>query len=694
MADLRALLQLALSDSKADFRPGQAEAIQAVISPPYRAIVVQATGWGKSMVYFIATKVLRDAGRGPTLVVSPLLSLMRNQREAAERLGLNAEQWTSENEKEHKTISERLNRNTIDLILVAPEQLANAEFSEVMSSTTLAKAGLVVIDEAHCISDWGHDFRPDYQRIGRFLANMPPTTSVLATTATANDRVVEDVQDQLGKDIPIQRGSLARPGLKVQVIGSLSYGQRLAWLSDHLNELPGSGIIYCLTIRDANRVTDWLQKEGHNVKAYHRMVAPKSDGGATRRELETKLQSNEVKALVATVALGMGFDKPDLGFVVHFQSPGNLVAYYQQIGRAGRAIPEALAILMLGKEDDEIIGWFIKKARPDEMDIEAVLSSLEQGPLRESAVLARVNLSQTSFREVVRCLLAMDAGPIVKNEHQYQLTPNKYQPDTARLAKLKDRRELERGRLLEFARANVCHLDLVRKELDDPASGPCGECANCLGRPLVSLDIESATLQRALQFMNRSDHPIAPRLKWQSGAFPIYGWTGNIHADLQCAEGVCLSFYGEPELGKLAAEGKPSGKFADVLVTRAVEVLKERNLGEFNGIVAVPSASASHLVVDFANRLAVELGVPAKEIVTRVRTADPQKAQRGAYWKAKNLDGLFEVQQSIDGRILLVDDMVDSRWTFTVIGALLRKNGASEVVPLALANSSGHDDDE
>ena len=381
MVDIRSILRQSLDNPGAEFRLGQEEAIKAILEHPHRALVVQATGWGKSIVYFIATRVLRDQKRGPTIVISPLLSLMRNQIEAARRLNLRAERYTSDNSDQWSSIEAQLRENKIDLLLISPERLANDEFRSLVSSSSIAKAGLIVIDEAHCISDWGHDFRPDYQRIGNFIRLLPLSTAVIATTATANERVVQDIQAQIGSGIKILRGTLARKSLSLQVIAGQNAGSRLAWLSDHLNDLPGSGIIYTLTKRDAERVAQWLTSEGHSVAAYHSQIL-------NREDVENSLLKNEIKAVIATVALGMGFDKPDLGFVVHYQSPGNLVAYYQQIGRAGRGISQAIAVLFMGAEDERIHEFFINSRSSDEQ-IRSVLNALEQS--EHGMSISRIN---------------------------------------------------------------------------------------------------------------------------------------------------------------------------------------------------------------------------------------------------------------------------------------------------------------
>ncbi|MDD4017880.1 MAG: RecQ family ATP-dependent DNA helicase, partial [Kiritimatiellae bacterium] len=374
-----AYLRTALGRPDADFRLGQWESIQAVLTR-HRLLVVERTGWGKSMVYFLATRLLRDSGSGVTLLISPLLALMRNQLEAAKRIGLRAAKIDSTNSNDWANIENALKTDQVDLLLVSPERLANDQFRENVLAFIANRVALFVVDEAHCISDWGHEFRPDYRRIVRVLQNFPGNLPVLATTATANDRVVHDVADQLGKNIEIVRGPLVRSSLKLQNITMPSPAARMAWLAKTIPSLTGSGIVYTLTQRDAERVAEWLRITGIRAEAYNANVDEGDEvEGASRRELlEQKLLNNEVKVLVATVALGMGFDKPDLGFVIHFQRPGSVVHYYQQVGRAGRAINEAFGILMHGEEDDQIAEFFIRNAFPPQAHVDEILNVLDK----------------------------------------------------------------------------------------------------------------------------------------------------------------------------------------------------------------------------------------------------------------------------------------------------------------------------
>lgn len=361
----RELLQQALDDPAADFRDGQWEAVSTLINDRRKLLVVQRTGWGKSAVYFIATRVFRDEGKGPTLIISPLLALMRNQIEAAERLGIRAATINSSNREEWTRVQQQVVEGEVDALLISPERLSNDQFVTDVLEPVSGNIGLLVIDEAHCISDWGHDFRPDYRRIVNIIRGLPSNMPVLATTATANDRVVRDIQEQIG-DIAIQRGALMRESLRLQAMEVADPAGRLAWLAQNVPGLPGSGIVYTSTVRDAERVARWLNQQGINAAPYHGSVEAEGyeDSNAYRQALEEQLSRNELKVVVATSALGMGYDKPDLGFVIHYQAPGSVVSYYQQVGRAGRAIDEAVGLLMAGGEDSDIQEFFRLNAFP------------------------------------------------------------------------------------------------------------------------------------------------------------------------------------------------------------------------------------------------------------------------------------------------------------------------------------------
>src|SRR5690348_2943804 len=393
----------ALAGERARLREDQWAAISALVAAGRRALVVQRTGWGKSAVYFIATALLRARGAGPTVIVSPLLALMRNQVEAAQRAGIRARTINSANTQEWEALYAEVAAGHADVLLVSPERLNNPSFRDQVLPELSRSAGLVVIDEAHCISDWGHDFRPDYRRLRTLLGELPANIPVLATTATANARVTRDVAEQLGTggrgETLVLRGPLDRDSLRLTVVTLPTAHQRLGWLAARLGELPGSGIVYTLTVAAAEETAAFLREQGLTVASYTGRDEPDE-----RARAEEDLLANRVKALVATSALGMGFDKPDLGFVVHLGAPQSPVAYYQQIGRAGRATKRADVILLPGREDRDIWAYFASLAFPPERQVRATLAALDGLTLSTAALEPRVELRRTRLETMLKVL--------------------------------------------------------------------------------------------------------------------------------------------------------------------------------------------------------------------------------------------------------------------------------------------------
>lgn len=475
------LLRQALGDDSATFRDGQWEAISALVERRVRLLVVQRTGWGKSLVYFLATRFLRDQGAGCTILVSPLLSLMRNQIAAARRIGVRAETINSTNETEWPRIEAGLRRNEIDVLLISPERLANDGFVTRCLLPIANRAGLFVVDEAHCISDWGHDFRPNYRRIVRILRALPRTIPVLATTATANDRVVGDIVEQLGPNLEVQRGPLTRASLRLQNINLRSQAERMAWLAGVLPELPGSGIVYTLTVPDSKGLAQWLESQGIDAEPYYGSLESNE-----REILENRLLNNEIKALVSTVALGMGFDKPDLGFVIHYQRPASAVHYYQQVGRAGRAVDNAYGIVLNGEEDDAIADYFIRSAFPTPQDVEQLLAAMRtaNAALSIAKLQERVNLAKGKIEKIVEFLLLESPAPIQKTTGGYVLNPVRWRMPADRIERITNLRRRELDRMRVYMASRDCLMQFLAEELNDPNAGPCGKCINCAGLSL------------------------------------------------------------------------------------------------------------------------------------------------------------------------------------------------------------------
>ncbi len=693
-AEAQALLRAAMANPDADFRSGQWEAIDHIVNQRGKVLCIQRTGWGKSMVYFVATKLMRGGGHGVTLIVSPLLSLIRNQIEAANRLNLNALSINSTNKNQWPAIRRELLADRVDLLLIAPERLANDEFVANVLQPIAARIGMLVIDEAHCISDWGHDFRPDYRRIGQILERLPNNISVLATTATANRRVEADVTAQMRDNVQIQRGPLMRDSLALQVIRMPSAADRLAWLADRIPAMPGSGIVYTLTVRDAERVAAWLQQNGVDAYAYYSDM-----DDVELQRLEQALLANEVKCLVATTALSMGYDKPDLTFVIHFQTPGNVVAYYQQVGRAGRAIPLAYGVLLSGEEDSIINEFFREAAFPPEWQVERILDALQEaaGGMRVRDLERAVNLRPSQIEKVLKQLVVEPRSPVVRIDGEWFRTSNPFAMDRERIAHLTRQRELEWEQMQEYVANRRCSMQFLAEALDDATSGPCGRCAVCLQQSVLPVETEPATLTAARRFIRHSEMPLQLKKQWDLDALGRYvaqfRWRGqNIPQHLRGQDGRVLSRWGEPTWGALVAQGKATGRFDDELVAATVDLIKHRWPGAATAawVTCIPSLRHPELVPDFARRLAEALGLPFRESVQKAYETEPQKRMENRFHQSHNLDGAFVVDPNLCycDPVLLVDDVVDSAWTLTLASALLRQAGVDAVLPFALATTA------
>ena len=684
-------LRVSMASPNADFREGQWEAIAHIVNQRGKVLCVQRTGWGKSMVYFVSAKLMRAQGLGVTLIISPLLALMRNQIEAAQRLGLRALTVNSTNRDDWYHVRDELLADRVDLLLISPERLANDEFVTDTLQPIAARVGLLVIDEAHCISDWGHDFRPDYRRIGQVLARLPGNIAVLATTATANRRVEQDVVTQLGGTVTVQRGPLVRESLALQNMRLASPADRLAWLADHIPQLPGSGIVYTLTTRDADRVADWLRMQGVDAQGYH-----SEETDEDRQAMEQALLANRIKCLVATSALGMGYDKPDLSFVIHYQTPGNVVAYYQQVGRAGRAIATAYGVLLSGEEEDSINEYFRDSAFPPEWQITRILGALEAADegLKVREIERAVNLRQSQIEKVLKLLVVEPQSPVMRIEGAWFRTPNPYTLDRQRIQNLTRQREAEWAQMKDYLSNQRCLMQFLSLALDDATGTACGRCAVCLGRPVIAVEIGRATHIAAQRYVKRSEMPLELRKQWDIEALVAYqaqfGWSKqNVPTALRGEEGRVLSRWGEPVWGKLVAHGKSQGHFDDELVAASLDLIRNRwpQAHSVAWVTCIPSRRHPTLVPEFARRLAAALGVPFLPVIHKSRETEPQKNMENRFHQCHNLDGAFSVhpEPGTEGAVLLVDDVVDSSWTLTLAAALLRQAGTSAVYPYALA---------
>lgn len=695
------LLRDSLQNPRAEFHEHQWESIEALVEQRRRLLVVQKTGWGKSSVYFIATRLLREQGYGPTIIISPLIALMRNQIDSAARYGVELGSINSSNDtQENEGTRRRLLNGELDAVIISPEQLAKDEFIDNVLQPVAGNVGLFVVDEAHCISDWGHDFRPDYKRIVNILRFLPANLAVLATTATANDRVVEDITHQLGDGLRIYRGELTRDSLHLQNIILPDASERLAWLAETIPSLDGTGIIYTITTRDAELVAAWLQESGIQAAAYYGTLKGMTEveSRQRRRELEQKLLANELKVLVATSALGMGYDKPDLGFVIHYQSPGSVISYYQQVGRAGRAIPKAWGVLLSGSEDDDIQEFFISQAFPREQLVDEILRVLAQsiGGLKKSELEQRINARLKKIEAALKFLMAENPAPVIKQKSLHLRTAVGYELPHDMIRRLSDRKRLEWRQIQGYLHHESCLMLFLAQALDDRLAEPCGKCANCDPEGKVSTTFSHEIGVRAAEFIKHSVAEIEPKKNaGTSGAnaaarFPAYGF-GYRFEDLKHEPGRVLSRWGDAGWGRLVKQGKENGHFDDELVTAAIEMINQRwqPAPRPTWVTCVPSLRHPDLVPDFAERVALALGLPFVNAVHKVHETEPQKYMENSDHRCRNLDGAFEISDVREGEpVFLLDDAVDSGWTFAIISALLLRKSSGPVFPLALVDTS------
>ncbi|WP_422785674.1 RecQ family ATP-dependent DNA helicase [Pseudonocardia spirodelae] len=678
-----------LAGEGARLREDQWTAIEALVAGHRRALVVQRTGWGKSAVYFVATALLREQGAGPTVIVSPLLALMRNQIDAAIRSGIVAVTVNSANADEWDAVYADIANGDVDVLLVSPERLNNPDFRDRVLPRLAASAGMLVVDEAHCVSDWGHDFRPDYRRLRTLIAELPPGIPVLATTATANDRVVTDVSEQLGmgrdqQDTLVLRGSLDRESLRLAVVSLPTPARRLAWLAAKLDELPGAGIVYTLTVQAAEEVAAFLRERGFAVRSYSGRTDPEE-----RLAAESDLLENRVKALVATSALGMGFDKPDLGFVVHLGAPASPVAYYQQIGRAGRALERAEVVLLPGREDRDIWAYFASLAFPPEPLVRQTLAVLSDRPQSTASIETRVDLSRTRLEMLLKVLDADGAAKRVKGG--WVATGQEWVYDTERHERVNEARRSEQQAMLDYIATTECRLVFLRRLLDDPDPTPCGRCDTCTGTVWsaeVSGDGEAAAAER----LARPGVEVAPRKMWPSGMKDIgVPLSGRIAPGEQAASGRAVGRLSDIGWGTrlrelLGGEDAPVGSDLLDAVVRVLAGWEWETRPA--GVVGIGSRTRPHQLEHLARRIA-EIGrLPLLGTVPPAGerpAARENSAQRlAAVYASLDTDALPDLS-GVGGPVLLVDDVVDTGWTMTVAARAVRRAGAPSVLPLVLA---------
>jgi ATP-dependent DNA helicase RecQ len=673
-------LRLLTGEEDSRFRPGQLEAIHDLVIDRARVLCVQRTGWGKSALYFVATALLREDGAGPTLIVSPLLALMRNQIAAAERMGLRAHTINSTNREEWDEVRDRLAADTIDLLLISPERLNNPRFREQMLPLFAASVGLLVIDEAHCISDWGHDFRPDYRRVKDVLDALEPGVAVLGTTATANDRVVGDVMEQLaapgGETLRAYRGPLARTSLRLEVLELRQPAERLAWLVENLPEMEGSGIVYTLTKRDAEQVASFLSANGVSAVAYSGEQETEA-----RIATEERLLRNEVKAVVATSALGMGYDKSDLAFVVHYQAPGSVVSYYQQVGRAGRGVEHADVVLLRGGEDRRIQDFFIEQAFPGRERVDAVLAELEAAGQEGRTTRELMSVVNLGMGRIEAMLKILDVeGAVRRDGSRWQVVPGAgWTYDAERYERVTALRRAEQTAMAAFGTDGRCLMRTLQEQLDDPDAEDCGRCSVCTA-PRFGRRPDAALVELAVRHLRSKPIEVEAKKMAPDAA----GAMRRIPDDRRAEPGFALARPGDGGWWPAIERGLHEGTFDQEVVVALAGVLRGAGISPA-WLTHVPSTRLGPVIGELAVRLATELGIPHLAIVQRSESRPPQFEMANAVQQAANVRGAFEILAAPppDTGVLL-DDRRNSGWTLAMVAGQLRLAGADQVVPLVL----------
>lgn len=669
--------------AEANFREGQLEAILAVVNKQ-KTLVIQKTGWGKSIVYFIATKLLRENDSGPAVIISPLLALMHNQIDAAAKLGLDVVTINSNNRDEWDDIYARL--SAVDAIIVSPEKLSDARFIEALSQVNDIE--LIVVDEAHSISDWGHDFRPDYQRIVNLVKDLPDSIAILGTTATANDRVIEDIKSQLG-DLQVFRGDLIRSNISIQVNQAQSKAERLAFLAASLKEHPflsrEQGIIYCLTKKECVSVAEFLTLQDISAAPYYSGMKNEFGDDTTEATLEA-FHNGDIRVIVATVKLGMGYDKSNIGFVIHFQLPQNLISYYQQIGRAGRNGKPALAILLHGDEDEAIINAFIEGANKDPKLLSEILSHIRQHPegMSRNDILPHFNMNVTKLGAVLKYLFVHEY--ILMDKRKYVINPDKHfnAEENAQLQQqLNVTRLQELEHLKRFINYDGCYMKYIADELDAPdKQEKCGICSHCRNREFITIDKNHPMLSIASQYKNKLHGEISPRKRWSNNK--------KIDESLQFKTGWTYTTDAYSPVGRKFMYERDNHHFSEQTTLQISQFLKDMiQEHQIDAIVAVPSLRRPKLTNKLAQAVAEYNHIEYIDAVVKIKPGNKQSEMHNSIMQERNIQETIAIQNEDlieDKHILLIDDTVNSRWTMTVVASKLLVH-AKAVYPFALVNT-------
>lgn len=658
------------------FHAGQRDIIEQLVQGK-RLLVIQRTGWGKSLCYQMASLYNPHL----TLVFSPLKALMRDQcQRCNEVYGIPAGIVSSEfSMEENRVTLERAMRGQLKLLFIAPERLDNEEWQR---SVPQMRISMIVIDEAHCISTWGHDFRPHYQRIVRLLSALPDNVPVLALTATANKRVEADVLAQIGVGAQVIRGTMQRPNLYLNVVELQGDREKLAYLAEFLPRLPGTGIIYTATKHDAEMVVAFLQQQGVQAEYYHA-----GRGDEERADIQQRFMENRYKVVCATNALGMGIDKPDIRFIIHFQVPGSPIHYYQEIGRAGRDGKVSWCVLLFDEADLHVQEYFIQNAKPAAKCYEFVLALLRVTPLGQRDLMRMTGYSQTTIEHVLFDLQEQHVIARDPKERTYALVPQMAKVDVGAYDVVREQKLRELQHMQDYARLGTCYMDFLASYLgDEPGSScrACSNCSNCRASNFPVIRYATRIYHMAAQFLEEDYLPRIEKRGTKHRPEHEAGWS--------------LSYHGVSRLGKQvrASKYEGAGPFPPGLVARAVEVIRARYpIEAIDGIVSVPPTRSGTLVETFARQVAEQLGIAYLPVIEKVRQTQEQKSLTNWLQKQENVKAAFQVSapELVAGRTLLaIDDIYDSGYMLREVGHTLMQAGAKAVYPFTITRTAHSDD--
>lgn len=702
-----------------------------------RILMIERTGFGKSLCYqFPATQF-----DGITVVFSPLIALMRDQVRSLCERGIPAAYINSEQsyEENQNSIQRALN-GEIKILYIAPERQENEEWVE---ATRQLKLSMVVVDEAHTISTWGHDFRPSFRRIINLVQLLPQSLPVLATTATATKKVQYDIEQQIGGRLTTIRGNLIRPNFQLQVVKVQSEDEKMIWLAENLNAINGTGLIYTGTRIDTEVYANWLRFVGINATDYNAGF-----DADTRKSIEQGLMQNKWKCIVSTNALGMGIDKSDIRFVIHTQMPASPIHYYQEIGRAGRDGKPTRIILFYNekKENGNDVATdsllplsFVEGSRPTTKKYQKVISLLQEEPLSEREVLKKANLKTNQLRVIKADLIDQGIikevlyGKIKKYEYQYNAPAlNTDSFEALRDAKLKDLHAME-----EYIYTDMPRMKYLCSFLDSDETVEYSNCDNTnLERITVSvtpewmtkledfretyfpcLELSSWTIRKGgfrLRYIAPDKVQVEKTVKNDMGEVierPIIEYSNNINLleynqeereiieehlgkASRLVDGYAASYYGVSNVGAAIHRSKyeNGGDFPDFLLKKTLSVFGKKFRGiHFDLVLYLPPTNSGDLVKNFATKFARVIGVPISHELIKVRITQEQKMFQNSYSKQENVCGAFDIDEDIvkDKYIVLLDDIYDSGSTLKEVGKLLTQKGAKCIVPIVIAKTVG-----